>query len=179
MAHHHKRHHHRRRHRNPMSYHRRHHRHRNPFFETGELSTIMWGTVGAVGARAIPAMVLSSKNSGLMGYGLNLASAFALKFVGNMTVGKNAGSEMFIGGAISTLLRAVTDNLGAKIKGLSGDPQFRLGAYWQSYFAVPTVSDPYGRVAASPYPQPVAALPPAGGKAAGGMGRFASRYNVR
>src|SRR5215469_7350005 len=77
--HHHRRHHHRRH--NPMSY--RRHRHRNPFFESGEIGTIAWGAVGAVGARAIPAMVLPSKNNGLMGYGLNLASAFALKFVGN------------------------------------------------------------------------------------------------
>jgi len=160
-----------------MSY--RRHRHRNPFFESGEIGTIAWGAVGAVGARAIPAMVLPSKNNGLMGYGLNLASAFALKFVGNMTLGKAAGSSMFIGGAISTLLRAVTDNLGSKIQGLSGDPQFRLGAYWQSYFAVPTVSDPYGRVAASPYPAPVAALPAPTKGGGGKMGRFSARYGVR
>jgi len=138
-------------------YHVKHHRHRrrNPFgLSGGEGSRILWGSVGYVAARAVPAMALPSKNSGIMGYGLNLATAFALKFLlkGDM------GDSMFVGGAVATVTRIVSDQLGTKIQGLSGDPAFTMGAYWNSYFAVPTVSDPYGRVAASPYPQP--ALPP-------------------
>src|SRR5260370_12367228 len=100
-------------------------------------------------------MTLANKNSGIMGYALNLGTALALKFIlkGDM------GDSMFVGGAVATVTRIVSDQLGTKIQGLSGDPAFTMGAYWNSYFAVPTVSDPYGRVAASPYPQP--ALPPA------------------
>jgi hypothetical protein len=139
-------------------YHVKHHRHhrRNPFGFTGsDGSRILWGSVGYVAARAVPAMALPSKNTGIMGYGLNLATAFALKFLlkGDM------GDSMFVGGAVATVTRIVSDQLGTKIQGLSGDPAFTMGAYWNSYFAVPTVSDPYGRVAASPYPQPALPAP--------------------
>jgi hypothetical protein len=152
-------------------YHIKHRHRRNPFGLTGgDGSKILWGSVGYVAARAVPAMVLPGKNTGLIGYAMNLATAFALKFVlkGDM------GDSMFVGGAVATVTRVVSDQLGTKIQGLSGDPSFTMGAYWQSYFAVPTVSDPYGRVASSPYPQP--ALPPA---APGGMSGYAGAAGAR
>jgi len=119
------------------------------------MSAILYGSAGYVAARALPAMVLPSRNSGIMGYALNAATAVAMRLV----IGGARGDELFVGGAIATVSRIVSDQFGAKIAGLSGDPAFTLGAYWNSYFAVPTVSDPYGRVAASPYPMP--ALPAA------------------
>lgn len=156
--------------------HRRHSRRHNPFgFTGGDTSRILWGSVGYVAARAVPAMVLPAKNTGLIGYAMNLATAFALKFLlrGEM------GDSMFVGGAVAVVTRVVSDQLGTKIQGLAGDPGFTMGAYWNSYFAVPTVSDPYGRVSGSPYPQP--ALPPAAagmsgyaGARAASTGRFAS-----
>jgi hypothetical protein len=149
---------------------RHHHRRRNPFGFTGsDGSRILWGSVGYVAARAVPAMVLPSKNTGLIGYAMNLGTAFALKFLlkGDM------GDSLFVGGAVATVTRVVSDQLGTKIQGLSGDPAFTMGAYWNSYFAVPTVSDPYGRVAASPYPAP--ALPPA----AAGMSGYAGAAGAR
>src|SRR5260370_23819813 len=114
-------------------------------------------------------MTLANKNSGIMGYALNLGTALALKFIlkGDM------GDSMFVGGAVATVTRIVSDQLGTKIQGLSGDPAFTMGAYWNSYFAVPTVSDPYGRVASSPYPQP--ALPPP----AAGMSGYAGAAGTR
>jgi len=154
-------------------YHVKHHRHhrRNPLGLTGsDGSRILWGSVGYVAARAVPAMVLPSKNSGLIGYAMNLATAFVLKFV----LKGDAGDSMFVGGAVATVTRVVSDQLGTKIQGLSGDPAFTMGAYWNSYFAVPTVSDPYGRVAASPYPMP--ALPPA---PAGGMSGYSGAAGAR
>lgn len=148
-----------------VRHHGRHHA-RNPFgIDRSALTTIGWGTVGAVGARALPAMFMSTQNTGLMGYGLNALSAVVLKFAGDAVMGKGVGDALFIGGGIATVMRIVQDNLGTKIVGLSGDAGFNLGAYWQSYFAVPTVSDPNGRVLASPYPQPVLAK-------AAGMGRY-------
>lgn len=150
-------------------YHVRHHR-RNPFGLSGsDGSRILWGSVGYVAARAVPAMALPSKNSGIMGYALNIATAFALKFLlkGDM------GDSMFVGGAVATVTRVVSDQLGTKIQGLSGDPAFTMGAYWNSYFAVPTVSDPYGRTPGSPYPQP--ALPPA----AAGMSGYSGAAGAR
>jgi hypothetical protein len=159
--------------------HRHKHHHRqplNPFgVGSGEVGSILWTAGGYVAARALPAMALPSQNTGWMGYALNLGTAFLMK----MFIPGTVGSELFVGGAVATVTRIVSDNLGAKIQGLSGDPTFTLGAYWQSYFAVPTVSDPYGRVAASPYPQPV--LAPAPGRGMSGPGprggaptRFAS-----
>ena len=126
--------------------------HHNPFgVPADDVSTILWGSAGYVAARAVPAMALPSQNSGIMGYALNAATALAMKLV----IGGSTGDKLFVGGAIATVTRIVSDNLGAKIQGLSGDPTFTLGAYWNSFFAVPTVSDPYGRVSASPYPSPV------------------------
>lgn len=153
-------------------YHVKHHRHRmrNPLGFTGQDgSRILWGTVGYVAARAVPAMALPAQNSGIMGYAMNLGVALALKFVlkGDM------GDSLFVGGVIATGTRVISDNLGTKIQGLSGDPAFTMGAYWNSYFAVPTVSDPYGRVQASPYPAP--ALPPA----APGMSGYAGAAGAR
>jgi hypothetical protein len=155
-------------------YHVHHHRRRrrNPFglsLTGDDTSRILWGSVGFVAARAVPAMALPSKNSGILGYALNLGTALALKLV----VGGAMGDSMFVGGAVATVSRIVSDNLGTRIQGLSGDPAFTMGAYWNSYFAVPTVSDPYGRVAASPYPQP--ALPPA----AAGMSGYAGAAGAR
>lgn len=158
--------------------HHRHRRHRNPFgVSGGAVSQILWTSAGFVAARALPAMVLSGQNSGWMGYALNLGTAFLMK----MFVPGSTGEDLFIGGVVATVSRVVSDQLGTQIKGLSGDPAFTLGAYWNSYFAVPTVSDPYGRVAASPYPAP--ALPAvatmkgysgAAGSRAGNQSRFAS-----
>lgn len=146
------------------------HRRRNPFGVTGEVvSDVGWGLAGFVAARAVPAMALPSKNTGLIGYAMNLATALALKIV----IGGSAGEKLFVGGLIGTGARVVSDNLGTKIQGLSGDPAYTMGAYWNSYFAVPTVSDPYGRVAASPYPQP--ALPPASPGMSGYSGAAGAR----
>ncbi len=157
-----------------------HHRRRNPFgLDVGEGTMLLWATAGGVAARAVPAMVLPSQNTGWIGYALNLGTAVLLK----MLVGGKVGSDLFVGGGVATGLRIVSDNFGANIKGLSGDHAFSLGAYWQSYFAVPTVSDPYGRVSASPYPQPAMAAAGVKGGMAGPMarsareaGRFGGRF---
>ena len=153
----------------------KHHRRRNPFgVASADITRILWGSAGYVAARALPAMVLPAQNTGIMGYALNAVAALAMK----MVIPGQTGDDLFVGGAVATVTRIISDNLGAKIQGLSGDPTFTLGAYWQSYFAVPTVSDPYGRVSASPYPQPVLAPAPKGmsgpGPRAGGPTRFAS-----
>lgn len=151
-----------------------HHRRRNPFgVSTGEVGSILWTAGGYVAARAIPAMALPAQNTGWMGYGLNALTAVLMK----MLVPGTVGSELFVGGAVATVTRIVSDNLGAKIQGLSGDPTFTLGAYWQSYFAVPTNSDPYGRVAASPYPQPVLAPAPRGMSGPPPRGGITSRFS--
>ena len=131
-----------------------HHRHSNPIgINKGNLSLAAWGVAGGVGARALPALVLPSQNSGFMGYALNFASAIALGFAGHMVDGM-AGEGLLIGGLVATGLRIVTDNFGSKIPGLS--------AYWDSYLPnLPAQSNPYGQM-----PNPAAAAVAAAAAAA-------------
>lgn len=155
-------------------YHVRHHR--NPFGVSGsDLADVAWVSAGYVAGRAVPAMFLANMNNGILGYALNAGTGLALKIV----VGGNVGHALMVGGVASAITRFVSDNLGAKIQGLSGDPAFTLGAYWNSFFAIPTVSDPYGRVASSPYPQPALPAPPATVKGYGGAAgsRVATTFN--
>lgn len=121
--------------------------------------------VGGVGALALPAIALPGSNSGAMGYAMNAAAAFVLKYVGNM-ISKNVGDGFFVGGLVATGLRIAKDNFGSSIPG--------LGAYWPSYFPVPTVSNSYGQVLASPYPQPMLAAPSKSGLS--GSARFKARH---
>lgn len=149
--------------------HHRHHfrrRHRNPLgISKDDLTLAGSGVVGGVAALAIPALVLPGQNTGIMGYALNIASTLVGKFAGDM-VSPSFGSGMLVGGLVGTGLRIVKDNL----------PSIPLmGAYWPSYFAVPTVSNPIGQTLSSPYPQPIP-VAAATGKGMGRSDRFAARF---
>lgn len=140
-------------------------RHRNPLgVGRDEIMLALSGVGGGIGALALPAIVLPSSNNGAMGYAMNLAAAFGLKIVGDM-VSKNVGDGAFVGGLVATGLRIAKDNFGSSIPG--------LGAYWPSYFPVPTVSNPYGQTLASPYPAPMIAAPAKQGMS--GSARFRAR----
>lgn len=142
--------------------HHRRHRRRNPLgFGGDEIKLAGFGIVGGVAALALPAMLLPSQNSGLIGYALNIGSAVVLKFAGNM-VSKQAGDGALIGGLVATGIRIVKDNL----------PSIPMGAYWESYFAVPPISNSFGQTLKSPYPMPAL---PAPAKTMGGS-RFAARF---
>lgn len=138
-------------------------RRRNPLgLDRDSLSIAAWGVAGGVGAQALPAMFMSSSNTGFMGYGLNLLSAVALKFLGDAALGKKAGDGMLTGGLIATGLRIVKDYAGSSIPG--------LGAYWNSYLPnFPAASNPYGQMQT-----PMASLPVAA--ASGGKGMSGSRF---
>ena len=143
-------------------HHRRHHRRRNPFgFAGDEIKLAGFGIVGGVGALALPALLLPSQNSGIIGYALNIGSAVVLKFAGNM-LSKQAGDGALIGGLVATGIRIVKDQL----------PSIPMGAYWESYFAVPPISDSFGRTLKSPYPMPAL---PAPAKGMGGS-RLSARF---
>jgi hypothetical protein len=151
-------------HRKYRVHHHRHH-HRNPFgFSQGTFERAMWGTGGAVGALAVPAMLAPTYNTSWTGYLLNAASAYGLKILADAV--KGDGDAVFAGGLISTGLRIVREQVGSKIPGLS--------AYWPSSFAVPTVSNPYGQTLVSPYPAPALPAPVkgmSGGRFTGGRFR--------
>lgn len=123
----------------------RHHRRRrrNPGmggFGVRDLTgTILWGTAGALAARVVPSTFLGNKNSGILGYGANAATAI----VGGMLVGKflrpQAGQEFTAGGLIALGLRLFEDWMGGGSQ-LNGD----LGYYIENSFPLPTVGNgPY------------------------------------
>lgn len=151
MARHHHKHHFRRRGRNPLG------------ISRDDLTLAASGVVGGVGALALPALFLPSQNTGIMGYGLNIAAALVAKFAGDL-VSPKFGSGMLVGGLVGTGIRIVKDNL----PNLPG-----IGAYWPSYFGVPTVSNGVGQVLSSPYPTPIPVA------AATGRGMQGARWGAR
>lgn len=120
-------------------------RRRNPSGISGtirDLSSLMlWGTAGAVAARALPQMLLGSgTNTGVVGWGANLLTAI----VGGGLVGKfagpGAGAKFTAGGVIGAALRIFSDTFSAQAAqyGLSGDSGFELGFYIPNSFPSPT-----------------------------------------
>jgi hypothetical protein len=95
--------------------------------------TILWGTAGALAARVVPSTFLGTKNTGILGYGANGATAV----VGGMLVGKflnpRAGQEFTAGGLIALGLRLFEDWMGGGSQ-LNGD----LGFYIENSFPLPT-----------------------------------------
>lgn len=101
--------------------------------------TILWGTAGALSARVIPSTFLGTKNTGILGYAGNGATAV----IGGMLVGKflnpRAGQEFTAGGLIALGLRLFEDWMGGGSQ-LNGD----LGFYIENSFPLPTTgSGPY------------------------------------
>lgn len=165
--------------------HRSSRRRRNPGmggFGVRDLTgTILWGTAGALAARVVPSTFLGTKNTGILGYGANAATAI----VGGMLVGKflrpQAGQEFVAGGLIALGLRVFEDWMGGGSQ-LNGD----LGFYIENSFPLPTSgSGPYllnagynGSPMASVQAQAqAAALPAAVAAAQGGNGDEPSRWN--
>lgn len=101
-------------------------------------------TIGAVTSRVLPQMIGAELNTGVLGYAANFAVAgifYALLPVSEFSYSVVAGA---VG---ATIMRMLNDNV---------MPGMGLGAYWPSYFAVPTVSNGIGQVLGSPYPARVA-----------------------
>lgn len=94
----------------------------------------LWAIGGAVGSKLLTQAVLGSANQGFMGYGANLASAFALGTVVK-TVLKNqsAGNAVILGGVIQTLLRVLIDKtpFGSRVSNLG------MGDYMAQNFLTP------------------------------------------
>ena len=128
--------------------HRHKFRRRNPSRTTGELRSVLevsaGATVGAVASRIVPQLIGAELNSGMLGYAANIAVPMLLyAFLpwGMFSLGAVSG------GIAATAMRILNDNY---------LPGMGLGAYWPSYFAVPTVSNSIGQTLTSPYPARVA-----------------------
>jgi hypothetical protein len=121
---------------------------RNPSVK-GDLGTIAIVSVGSIagaaGSRIVPYLLGSTVDVGAVGYLMNLATTFGLWWLARGI--PNIAMGIAIGGVTSTAIRAINDNI---------LPNSGLGAYWPSFFAVPTVSNPVGQVLQSPYPARVA-----------------------
>lgn len=142
-------------------HHRRHHHRRNPFgLNAGVLKDAAFNTGGALGASYLAGLLSLSGWMGVAGTG---AAAVGLGMVGKF-LGPGAGEEMLKGGLTATIIQALKQ-LGIAPAG--------LGLYAGSSFALPTVSDAYGRTLVSPYPLPALAAAPKKGL---GAYRYRSRY---
>lgn len=101
---------------------------------SGFLTQGLWAIGGAAGSKMLTQMVLGSSNTGVMGYGGNLAAAFVLG-TGVKMVLKNqaAGNAVILGGVIQTLLRVLIDRtpFGAKVSNLG------MGDYMAQNFLTP------------------------------------------
>lgn len=93
-----------------------------------------YAIAGAVGSKYLTQMVLGSSNTGMMGYGANLAASFiAGKAVGMFTKNKQAENSVILGGVIMTVVRILSDltPLGATLQ------QYGLGDYEASTWLSP------------------------------------------
>lgn len=149
-----------------MAHHKRHHhrRRRNPFGVNGALvKDVAFNAVGMAGATWGSSFL---GQSGWLDVAATAAVAVAISYAGKSVAGAPASDELLKGGILAALLKAIKHS-GVSIPG--------LGTYANSYFAVPTSSDAYGRTAS-----PIALLPPAP-KGVSGMGydRYRSRFMTR
>lgn len=122
-------------------------RSRNPGIVRGGVNLLKYGLyalVGLVVSRQLPQMLLGSRNTGFLGYAANIATAFALSFVGNKFGGPEAGNAMLLGGGLFVVNRAIGDNFAPVQKYLSlsglGDP-LALGDIRPGYFPLPVPLD--------------------------------------
>lgn len=111
---------------------------RNPigssFGMSGLVTQAAWAIGGAVGSKLLTQAVLGSSNTGWIGYGGNIAAAFALSTATKMVL-KNtqAGNAVLLGGVIQTLLRVLIDKtpFGSKVQNLG------MGDYMAQNFLAP------------------------------------------
>ena len=126
---------------------RRNPHYRNPSRRDNVFGVIIAGagaTVGAVASRVVPQMLGSELNTGALGYVSNLAVGAILYA---LLPKSEFGTGAVAGAIAATAMRVLNDNF---------MPGMGLGAYWPSYFAVPTVSNSIGQTLTSPYPARVA-----------------------
>lgn len=147
-------------------------RRRNPStmrkpFDLAKLS--LTALVGLVATRQIPQMLLTSKNTGWLGYAANFGTAALAGALVGKFYNKDAGKFVFIGGSIYTASRILTEQFSPIGKYFSltgvGDAQAAgLGVIRNGYFPVPVVTDGNGNPmipqamidAARPMPVPAA-----------------------
>jgi hypothetical protein len=141
---------------------------------------------GGVGTRAIPNMVLGSKNAGYVGYGANLLTAGLLAWLA-AKFDRTAATGVLAGGVASTFQRVWDEQISrltaaGPLAGL-GDMSYSgrrgVGDFIDNSFVLPSVSQNVGGNYITK--SPAFALPAARSAvpAGGGMGRPVARYGRR
>lgn len=164
-------------------HHHRHHHHRhNPFgVSTGVVKDAVYVAVGALGASALPGLVMPSFASGWAGVLSSGVASVAMSFGARMIGGPPAASEALKGGLAITVLKALR-TMGVALPG--------LGLYAPSWFGIPTASSQYLQAASGnmpgfnrgggtiifPGPGGVPIAVPKAGVTGMGYHRFRSRY---
>lgn len=130
------------------------------------LSNGAYAAVGAVGSRALSQMLLGSGNTGIMGYGANVASTLALGWAAGKFLGRNARTWVVGGGMAGLVLRLIQDYTPyGKYFSLSGAGDPGMGILMPSSFVDPALFTGSGAQRAIPSawrPAPVAAPAKAG-----------------
>lgn len=119
--------------------HHRRHRRRNPagFSMRDVGAQLLWGTAGGVAALTVPGLVLSSMNSGFVGYILNGATAWLGSMAVSKIGGPKAGQDFFVGGLVATGMRIFNNFFGSSFP-------IGLNFYIPNSFPLPTTgSGPY------------------------------------
>ena len=116
-------------------------------FDLAKLS--LTALVGLVATRQIPQMLLSTKNTGWLGYATNFGTAALAGALVGKFYNKDAGKFVFLGGSIYTASRILTEQFSPIGKYFSltgvGDAQAAgLGVIRNGYFPVPVVTDGNG-----------------------------------
>jgi hypothetical protein len=145
---------------------------------------------GLVAARQIPQLILKEKNTGVVGYLSNGATALVTALVASKAAGKEAGQAVLIGGSLYVVSRILAEKLSpvGNLLSLSGigdaTAAASLGKVVPAYYPTPVVYDQSGKpiIPNAIIDATRAALaPPAATNSAtvgriAGVGRLASRF---
>jgi len=170
----------RRRRRTSHQHRRRNGYRRNPGMSgiTNILVDAGWAGAGAIASRALPNMLIQSMNTGVVGYGANLATGLALAW-GAKSFLKNsrAAADIMLGTVIGILFRAIQDFTPyGSYASLSGMGDFQMTEFFAPRIIGPNGAvDPSQSLLAAASRNASAATASAAARSGGGMGAFYRR----
>jgi hypothetical protein len=149
----------RRRKANTQVHHRRRRAHNPSFLGSGKdiMVSAVAGLASAIATSQLPQLILSSNNTGWMGYLANIGTAIAATVLANSVAGPSAGKAAMVGGAVIVLDRFLTENVSAigpyiTLSGVGDATAARMGTIRDGYYLHPTMVDGSGNMIV---PQPV------------------------
>jgi len=157
-------------------------RRRNPSLIRQPMDLAKSGAIALLGlvvTRQTPQLLLQGKNAGWLGYASNVAAAAAGAALIGKFFGRESGKLAFIGGAVYTVSRILTEQLSPigqyfALSGVGDAQAANLGQIKSGYFPVPVVHNADGtpRIPRAIIEAARPALP-AAGQSLSGLGRYA------